>query len=79
MNKTEVENEFMQKIHVLYLNWHCVSLAECYRNAKEIFERHGFVNVPSLSTVRRRIKRLPKDMVSRERDHIKLNTRKKRP
>ena len=67
MNKTEVENEFMQKIHVLYLNRRCVSLAECYRNAKEIFERHGFMNVPSLSSVRRRIKRLPKDVVTRAR------------
>ena len=67
MNKDETTEAFMPVFYRMYLHVPGQSVAECYRNAKEIFERHGFVNVPSLSTVRRRIKRLPKDMVSRAR------------
>jgi len=67
MRETVEMNEFMHEINMLYLHPNRLPLPECYRIAKRIFKQNGFVNVPSLSAVRREIQRLPKNVVTRAR------------
>jgi hypothetical protein len=67
MNKDETTEAFMTIFYRMYLHVPGQSVAECHRNTKEIFERQGIENVPCLSHVRRAIKRLPKNVVTRAR------------
>lgn len=69
-------NQFMQDVNVLYLNQHRMSLTECYRTAKEAAAKRGDDWIPSLSTVRSNIKRLPKDLVKRARGDMNGKTEK---
>lgn len=67
MNKDETTEAFMTVFYRMYLHVPGQSVAECHRIAKRIFKQNGFVNVPSLSAVRREIQRLPKNVVTRAR------------
>ena len=60
-------NQFMQDVMACYLNPNRADLTECYRAAKKAAEIRKDAWIPSLSTVRRAIKRLPKNVVTRAR------------
>lgn len=56
-------NQFMQDVMAIYLNPFRADLTECYRAAKKAAEMRKDAWIPSLGTVRRAVKRLPKGLV----------------
>lgn len=55
--------QFMKDVLACYLNQNRAELTECYRAAKKAAEMRKDAWIPSLSTVRREVKRLPEDVV----------------
>ncbi len=62
--------QFMQDVMTCYLNPNCADLTESYSAAKTAAKIRKDAWIPSLSTVRREVKRLPKVVVMQARGGI---------